>query len=159
MFRPPGAKYADDCGKQRDKNNGGDDVMNTLIDVWNEGTERIPAQNHAPDPQDSTYHIKSKIPAVGHHGSSGYRRAERPNDRHKPRENNRSCAVLLIEKARAFQMALTKDQRIFSAIKRLSGFSANPITHLIPDDCTKGNEDEQLGKVQVPRVGKDTRGN
>ena len=55
-------------------------------------------------------------------------------------------------------MALAKQERIFTAIKRLPRLSADPVADLIAHDRTEGNEEKQLCQIQVAGRRKNPRG-
>lgn len=53
-------------------------------------------------------------------------------------------------------MALVKDQRILTPVKSPARFSANPVTDLVSNDRTKGNQEEQMRQLEVSSSGKDS---
>src|ERR1700730_14078587 len=84
-------------GHEGENNHGGNDVMDALVDVRHRPPERIAEQDHAPHPAESSADIIEKVPPVAHLCSAGYRRAKRPDDRNKSREDDRLSAISLIK--------------------------------------------------------------
>jgi len=153
-----GAQHADDCGEQRDKNDGANDVVNALANVRDDGTKRIAAQDHASDPQDAAGHVKRKIAPVRHPGRARYWRAERANDGDKAREDDGFAAVFFVELVGAFQMAPVKEEGIFTPIKGLARFVANPVADLVPHDRAQRDERQQMRQLKMSRGREDSSG-
>ncbi len=141
------------AGSKREKNDGGDDVMDPLVNIRDHGAKKISAENHACNPQIAAGHIIGKIASVRHQGSAGHRRTKRSHNGNKPSENHRFPAILFIELVCAFQMALPENQGILAAIQRLTGFPANPIADLVAGNCAQRNQQHQFADMETPGSG------
>ena len=130
--------------------------MNVFTDVRNLAAQKISAQNHAANPQQSSGHIVGKVAPVRHFGRAGNRRAKRPNDGNESRYDDGLPAILFVELAGALQVALAEYQRIFPAIKCLARFPANPVADLVSADRAQGNEKQELRKMHLPGGGQHT---
>src|SRR5260370_3044829 len=108
--------------------------MEGLADVGYRWAEEIAPKNHRADPEDSPNHIKGDVAQIRHERGARHRRAERPNDGHEARKNDRAAPIFFIEVMRALKMAAPEEERVLLSIQSRPGGAANPVAKLVSDD-------------------------
>ena len=132
--------------------------MDALVDVGDGAAEKVPAENHASDPEDSPKDVVAEIPRVRHLSGAGDRRAESPDDGNKASQDDRLSAVLFIEIVGAAQMAAAEKEGIFAAVQGISGAASNPITKLVAGDGAQGHQGQKRSNGKVAGAGKNACG-
>src|SRR5216683_2633040 len=117
--------------------------MDALADVGYRSAEEIAPKNHRADPQDSPQNIKGDVAQIRHERSARHRRAERPNDGHEARKDDRAAAIFFIEVMRALKMAAPEEERVLLSIQSRSGRAANPVAKLVSDDGAGHNRQQK----------------
>src|SRR5258708_13744275 len=108
--------------------------MDALADVGCRSAEEIAPKNHRADPEDSPNHIKGDVAQIRHERGARHRRAERPNDGHEARKNDRAAAIFFIEIMRALKMAAPEEERVLLSVQNRAGRPANPAAKLVSHD-------------------------
>src|SRR5260370_18358294 len=109
--------------------------MDALADVGYRSAEEIAPKNHRADPEDSPNHIKGDVAQIRHERGARHRRAERPNDGHEARKNDRAAPTFFIEVMRALKMAAPEKERVLPSIQSTPAGAATPVAHLFADDA------------------------
>src|SRR6266852_1242699 len=113
----PGTIDAYYCGKHRNHDNNGNDVMDALTNIRDRAAKRVAAENHGADPEDPTKNVKGQVAGVGHLCGAGHGRTEGSNDGNEAGENHGAPAILFVEIMGALEMASTEEKRVFAAVQ------------------------------------------
>src|SRR5712691_2288954 len=146
------AQCANNRRKDGKENYDEDNPVDALVDVGDGAAEKVAAENHASDPEDSPKDVIAEIPRVRHLSGAGDRRAESPDDGNKASQDDRLSAVLFIEIVGAPQMAAAEKEGIFAAVQGVSGAASNPITELVAGDGAQGHQCHQGQKRSNGKV-------
>ena len=129
----------DDRGQQRQEDHHRDDVVDALLEVGDRPPEEEAGQAHRRDPQDGADDVVGGEAPVRHVGSAGDDGRERADDRHELREDDRLAAVPLVELVRADEVLAPEQQRVRTAVERVSRLAPDEVAGGVADD---GGDDQ-----------------
>ena len=135
-----GAENAYDGGKEREKNYGGDYVVNSFANVGNDAAEEETAEDHGADPKRATSDVVKKVVRVIHFSGASYRRAEGADDGNIPRKDDGFAAIGFVEIVSALEMPALENEGIATAINRVAGLAPDPVADLIACDGAKNDK-------------------
>src|SRR6266481_1176677 len=95
---------ADDCGKNGNKDDDRDDVVDVLADIGNRAAERKAAENHSAYPEDTSEDVVAEVSGVGHASGASDGWAKSSNDGSEAREDHGTATVLFIKIMGPLQM-------------------------------------------------------
>src|SRR5229473_2728793 len=139
----PGTIDAYYCGKHRNHDNNGNDVMDALTNIRDRAAKRVAAENHGADPEDPSKNVKGQVAGVGHLCGAGDGWTEGSNDGNKAGEDDGPAAIFFIEIMGALKVASPKEKRVFAAVQGCACRAANPVANLVAHDGAEHDRQEQ----------------
>ncbi len=132
----------DEARNHRNDDDDHDDESEILLDDG-DVAEEIAPQNEENDPADSPDDVIGDESPVGHPSDAGHEGGKRPDDRHKPGDDDGLASMLFIKRMGPVQVLLLEESRFFLMKNLGADIVPDPVIDRIPQDgCRNEQRDE-----------------